>query len=155
MLFALPVVLVFRFFYRALPSLDAHLPGTRQRQRLGRRVPRDCRAGTNGGALRNLDRRDQLSIGADKYIILDDSLMLVRAIVVAGNRSRADVDALANYGIAYVAEVVGLAAARNDAIFDLDKITDVNFVGQPGFQAGYGHKVRYGNPCRFQWLRSD
>src|SRR6478735_7496547 len=100
MLFALPVVLVFRLFHRALPSLDAHLFGTRQRQRLGGRVPRDSRAGAYGGAVRQLDRRDQLSIGADEYVILEDRLVLVRATVVAGNRARADVDALADYGIA-------------------------------------------------------
>ena len=153
MLFALPVVSFFRLFHRALPSLDAHLLGTRQRQRLGGRVLRDGRAGADGGALRNLDRRDQLSIGADEYVILDDSLVLVRAIIVAGNRSRADVDALADHGIAYVAEVVGLAAVRDDAILDFNEITDVNLVGQPGFQAGYAHTVPFGNPCRFQRLR--
>src|SRR5674476_577992 len=58
--------------------------------------------------------------------------MLVRAVVVAGNRSRTDVDAAADCAIADVTEMVGFAVCGDLAVFDFDEIADVYLVVQPG-----------------------
>ncbi len=82
--------------------------------------------------MRHGDWCDQLRIGTDKNIILDDRLVLVGAVVVAGNRPGADIDIFSNDGIADVTEMIRFAAGGNGAIFDLDEIADMNLVGEPG-----------------------
>ncbi len=97
-----------------------------------RRVFGDGGAGADGGTLRYCYRRDQLSIGANKNIILDDRLVFIGAIVIARNRAGTDVDVLSDYGIADVAQVIRLAAGGDGAIFDFNEITDMDVVSKPG-----------------------
>ena len=53
-----------------------------------------------------------------------------RAVVVAGDRARADVDVLTDRGIADVAQVVDLRAAADAAVLDLDEVADLDALGE-------------------------
>ena len=120
--------LTLRFFNRSLPALDTQLPGSRQRQFMRHRVFGDGGAGADGGTLRYCYRCDQLSIGANKNIILDDRLVFIGTIVIARNGAGTDIDVLSDYGIADVTQVICLAACGDAAIFDFDEITDMDVV---------------------------
>ena len=96
------------------------------------RVFGDGGAGADGGTLRYCYRRDQLSIGADKNIVLDDRLVFIGTIVITRNRAGTDVDVLSDYGIADVAQVIRLAAGGDGAILDFDEITDMDVFGKLG-----------------------
>src|SRR6185436_1712128 len=50
----------------------------------------DRRAGRDDGALSHAHGRDELRVGADERAVLDDGLPLLVAVVVAGDRARAD-----------------------------------------------------------------
>src|SRR5690606_21920120 len=67
---------------------------------------------------------------ADKAFVLDDRAMLQGAVVVAGDGSGANVDALSDFGIADIGEVVGLRATAEPARLDLDEVADVHLVAQ-------------------------
>ena len=56
--------------------------------------------------------------------------MLVRAVVIAGYRARADVHAFTNFGVADVSQVIHLAALGYRALLHLDEITDLDVVGE-------------------------
>src|SRR6185503_4717991 len=76
---------------RPLPARDRHLlgPGDRQLARgsvLGERGARAKRRPTT-----DPHRRDELRVRADEYIVLDDSAVFVRSVVVAHDRAGADV----------------------------------------------------------------
>ena len=74
----------------------------RDRQRLRRDVLGDRRSGGDVGVLADAHRRDQLAVAADERAVLDDRLMLVHAVVVAGDRAGADVDLLADRRVAEI-----------------------------------------------------
>src|SRR4029453_6215534 len=52
------------------------------------------------------------------------------AILVAGDRPRADIDVAPEDRVAHVAEMIDLAAHANAACLDFDEIADVNLVGK-------------------------
>ena len=75
-----------------------------------------------------------------KHVVLDHRAVLVRAVVVAGDRAGADVDAARRRRVADVGEVVGLASPRRPARLHLDEVADVHVVGEraPGRSRAYG-----------------
>src|SRR5579885_302317 len=85
-----------------------HLAGARDRERLVGDVLRHGRAGGDLGAPAHLHGRDQVDVGADEGLRGDRRLVLLLAVVVAGDRARADVDVLGDLGVADVGEVVDL-----------------------------------------------
>ena len=56
--------------------------------------------------------------------------MLVRAVVVRGDRAGAEVDALAERRVADVGEVVGLGAVAERGVLDLDEVADVDVAAE-------------------------
>src|SRR3546814_65516 len=110
------------FFAWPLPARDRFLRRSRQGQLIGRGVAGQCRAGTQGGAFAHGDRRHQLRVRTHEYIVFDDGAEFIDAVVIAGNRARADIDALADGRVANVREMVGLGCAAQRAFLDLDKI---------------------------------
>ena len=50
--------------------------------------------------------RDKLRVTADESIVFNDGTVFVDAIVIASDGSRANVDALAYGGIAYIRQMV-------------------------------------------------
>src|SRR3546814_20816075 len=87
---------------------------SRQGQLIGRGVAGQCRAGTQGGAFAHGDRRHQLRVRTHEYIVFDDGAEFIDAVVIAGNRARADIDALADGRVANVREMVGLGCGRSE-----------------------------------------
>ena len=72
------------------------LPGPSNGQHTRRRIARHRCARTDRSTLPHSDRRDQLSIRADKDIIANTGSMLVGAIVIAGDRARTGIDVLSH-----------------------------------------------------------
>src|SRR5688572_26797561 len=95
-------------------SLDHTLRRSAQRERIGRNVLRDGRAGADIRAAADADRRDELRVGADERAIFDDGLVFVLTVVVARDRARADVHVRADVGIADVRKVRRLCAFSED-----------------------------------------
>ena len=62
------------------------------------------------------------------HIVADDGPMLVRAVVIRRDGSRAVVDVAAHRCIPDIREMVRLGAVPERARLDLDEITDVDFV---------------------------
>src|SRR5438093_3996098 len=82
------------------PSLLDDLGRPPHRQGAGRHILRDRRARADVGALTDGDRRHQARVGPDEGAIGALGLVLVDAVVVAGDRPGADVDALTHRRVA-------------------------------------------------------
>ena len=76
------------------------------------------------------DRCDKLRVGTDEDAVLDHGAMLVRAIVVAGNRAGTDIDVAADGRVADVRKMINLAALADCTRLDLDEIADMNIIGE-------------------------
>jgi len=105
------------FLYRPLPSGNDHLFAARQGEFARRCVAGNGRTCAYRRALANRHRRDQLRVRTDEHIILDDSTVLVCAIIVAGDGASTDVHATTDGTIADIAEMIGLALCRNLTVF--------------------------------------
>src|SRR6185369_9276102 len=81
----------FRFLDWTLPARDAQLARTGHGQRIGRRLARDRAPAADRRAAPDPDRRDQHAIRSDARFVVDDGAMLVRAVVICRDRSRAEV----------------------------------------------------------------
>src|SRR5262245_35872442 len=113
-----------------LPARDRHLARARHGELPGGRVLADGGSRADIGAARDAHRRDQRRVRADEALVLDHGAVLRYAVVVAGDRSRADVDARAHLGVADVGEMVGLGAGADTARLDLDEVADVHVLGE-------------------------
>ena len=114
-------------FLGPLPAGTATCVFSCETSELARRARR-CQivaAGADGRARADRHRRDQLGVGSDVHVVLDDGAVLVRAVVVAGDGAGADVDVAADARVADVGQVVGLAARPDRARLDLDEVADV------------------------------
>src|SRR5262245_53686303 len=114
-------------FFRLEPARPALLDGllaALERQRAGRHVARDDRAGSYIGALPDRDRRDQRRVGTDEGVLADVGAVLVETVVVAGDGAGADVGVFAHPRVADIGEMVGLGAGPNFRLLHLDEITD-------------------------------
>ena len=98
----------------------------------------DGRAGADGGAVADAQRRHQLTVGADERARADKRAVLVRAVVVAGDDAGADVGGVADVGVAEVGEVVGFGGAAEARIFDFHEVADARLGVElrAGTQAG-------------------
>ena len=96
----------------------------------------DRRSRGDVGALADAHRRDQLRVAADERAVLDDRRVLVRAVVVAGDRAGADVDLLADRRVAEVRQVVGLRPAPERRLLQLDEVADVRVFADVATAAG-------------------
>src|SRR5215472_4582097 len=113
-----------------------------QRQLAGRCIAGERRARSQGGAATDTDRRDQLGIRADKHVVLYHGAVLVRAVVVAHDCARTDVNVLPDLAVADIGQMVGLGALADAARLHFDEIADVHLGRQPRARAGAGARVR-------------
>ena len=94
---------------------------------------------------------NKAGVGANKSMFADTGGMFFKTIVIAGDRSRADIAMRANIGIANIAQVVHLNAFFQCRLFNLYKITDMHFFAnnrtgaQTGVRADDG-STAYGCP---------
>ena len=84
------------------PALDVPLFSCADGQRSCRYALAHGRSAADIGTFANRDRRDELRAAADEGPIFNDGLMLLLPVVVARDRARADVHALADHGVAEV-----------------------------------------------------
>src|SRR5262245_40390530 len=129
------------FLYGPLPAGNAHLLRARERELTGRRVLGERGTRSQRGSTAHPDRRDQLGVRADEDIVLYDRAMLVRAVVVAHDGARADVDIFAYVAVADVSQMVRLRAFAYATRLDLDEVADVNLRREPRSRAGTHARV--------------
>src|SRR6266581_5720798 len=128
--------------FRPLPVRNRHLlhAGEGQLPRrgvLGERGSRtECRAPPHAY------RRDELGVRAYENVVLYDGAVLVRSVVVAHDRTRADVDVSAHLAVADVGEVIRLGTCAYATRLDLHEVTDVHSLGEA--RAGAGTDARVG-----------
>ena len=91
-----------------------------------------------------------MRIGTDEDIVLDDRLVLVGAVVIAGDRPGTDIDPAADGGIANISQMIGFRVRRQAALLDLDEIADMHIFGQfsAWSQAGKGADAPVGTDHR-------
>src|SRR5216683_6649147 len=106
-----------------------HPSGNPDGCRAFRNVLRHHRTGPRARALADLDRRDQHRVDADEGAISDLGPVLVRAVEVGGNSTRADVGVRAQVRIAQVGHVRHPRAARDLRPHELGEAPDVHVIG--------------------------
>ena len=101
-----------------------------------------CQAGSRShvSSIPHADRSDQRRIAADENAVADDGLVLVHAIIVAGDRTGSDVHARTDFGVAQIREVVGFRSLAQLDLLRLDEIADMRAL--PDFAAGTEMTVR-------------
>src|SRR6185369_15151811 len=102
-----------------------YLSSAPQRQRPSRNRIGDDAARAHVAVGADFDRSDQRRIAADKRARPDLGAMLQLAIVVTGNRTRADVRMVADLGVAQVREMLALRLSAEPGFFQLDEIADL------------------------------
>src|SRR6476661_5550294 len=122
--------LVLGFLPRALVPRPGRLRLLVEREHACLDVAPNRRARAYRRAPPDRDRRDQLRVGPDVDVVLDDRAVLVGTVVVAGDRPGADVDVAPHRCITDVRQVIRLAALADGARLDLDEVADVNLVRQ-------------------------
>ena len=90
------------FLLRSFPTLYVSLRNTGGNQFIVFDIRTNGGACTDGGAAFNGDRRNELAVGADKYVVADDGFEFIGTVVVAGNHARADVTIFTDFRVAYI-----------------------------------------------------
>ena len=90
----------------------------------GGNIACDRRSCPDGRSRTHGDRCDEGGVGPDEYVVSNYSLVLVGAVVIAGDGTRADVDALANITISNIAEMIDLGASAYHGFLDFNEIAD-------------------------------
>src|SRR5216683_3102303 len=111
------------------PPLDVALLPRAHRKGPRRNVFAHGRAGAHVRALVHGHGGDELGVRPDERAVLDDRHVLLLAVVVASDRARADVHALADHRVAQVGEVVRFAALSQHRLLQLHEVADVRLFG--------------------------
>src|SRR4051794_6071068 len=98
----------------------------------GRYVVRHYRARARLRAVAELHRRHQRRMDARVHAVADARLVLVDAVVVRGDRARAEVGARADLRVADVRKVWDLRAGADLGVLDLHERPGLRAVGEPG-----------------------
>ena len=112
------------------PAVARGLRAALDRQRVVRHILGDHRSRTDIGAAADLHRRHQRRIRADEGAGADRGLVLVEAVVVAGDGAGADVGTGADMGVADVGEMIDLDAGFENRGLGLDEIADPRALAQ-------------------------
>ena len=75
------------------------------------------------------------------HIGLNHGAVLVGAVIVGGDATRAEVHTLTHRGVTQVSQVVGLGAAAQGGVFHFDKIADVHLGTQLRARAQPGKRA--------------
>src|SRR5262249_34036037 len=71
-------------------------------------------------------RRDQRAVRADKGARADHRAVLVKTVVIAGDRAGTDIGFGADIAVTEIGQVVGFGAGAEPGRLDLDKIADMD-----------------------------
>src|SRR5882672_5256262 len=121
----------FAAFFGGPPGFGG-LAAAREAEGIRRNVLRNRGTGGNVGAVADFYRRNENGIASDKNAIADDRGKFIHAVVIAGNRSGADVGVRAQFGVADVTQVRNFAALADDRFFRLDKVSNARAFFQMG-----------------------
>src|SRR6185312_14993055 len=113
-------------------------------QRAGRHVFTNRRAAADVRPFADRDRSDELRITADERPVFDRGLVLVHAVVVAGDGAGADVDLRADLRVAEIGEMHRLGTRTERGLFQLHEVADTRAVADDGAAA----KMRKGTDLR-------
>src|SRR5712664_1809377 len=119
----------FAAFLRSPPGF-VDLAAAGNSQSIRRHVFSNCRTCGDVCAVPDAHGRHQRGVAADEDFVPDRRWMLVEAVVIAGDRARADVALGSDLRVAQVREVHGLRAFADDAFLEFHKIADAH----TGFQ---------------------
>ena len=108
------------------PAFFHDLPPAADGQRILRNVVGDAGCRSDVRALANAHRRHQRAVAANENVVVDDGLVLVDAIVIAGDRTSPNVYAGADLRVAQVREMIRLRSLPQLDLFGLNEITDVS-----------------------------
>src|SRR6266581_7167836 len=117
-------------FHRPRPPGNGRLLYARERKLSGRGVLGERGSGAERCALAHPHRGDELGVRADGDVVLDDRAVLVRPVVVAGDRAGADVDDFSDLAVADIGKVIGFGALPDAARLDLHEVAEVHVGGQ-------------------------
>src|SRR3984893_1549596 len=117
---------------RPCPAGFFYLARARQRQRVGPAVSRNRGPRSDIGAVTDLARRHQGAVRADERVRANLRAIFGEAVVIAGNRSRADIRPGADARISNVAQMVDLGTGADIRGLHLDEIADVHVLREAG-----------------------
>src|ERR1700712_4531756 len=99
-------------------------------------------------ATRHAHGRDELRVRANEHIVFDHRAEFVRAIVITGDRARANIHARADIRIADITQMIRLRAAPEHRVFHFHEVADMRFVAEhrawPQTRVRSEHDVRAG-----------
>src|SRR5690348_14106887 len=107
------------------PPFFHNLAGAAQGQGIGRDIFGDGGGGGHVRTLSNTNRRNQNAVAAYEHAIFDNGLVLVHAVVVAGDGSGADIYFLTDFRVSKIGQMVGLGAFADAGFLKFDEISDV------------------------------
>src|SRR5437588_7834667 len=122
--FALPLALLLLID----PALDVPLLAGTDGQGARRDRFANCRAAAHVRALADGDRRHELRVAADEGAILDHGLMFFLAVVVARDRSGADVHVRADGRVAEIRQMHRLRSRPEHCFLELDEVADASAI---------------------------
>src|SRR5450631_840087 len=140
----LATLLFLRLALLPRPALFRALPGTPERQRIRRHIFGDAACCRDVSAASNLYWRHQRRVAADEHAIFDDRLVLVDAIVIAGDGTCTDVYAFSDFRVAQIAEVILLRTLAQLDFLGLDKVSHVGAFAHIGPRAQMRVGSKYG-----------
>src|SRR5712691_7527513 len=117
-------------FFRPRPPGNGRLLYPRERELSGRGILGERGSGAERCALAHPHRGDKLGVRADGDVVLDDRAVLVRPVVVAGDRAGADVDVFSDLAVADIGKVIGFGALTDAARLDFDEVAEVHVGGE-------------------------
>src|SRR3984893_17184315 len=123
---------------RPCPAGFFYLARAGQRQRIGRDVLRNHGPRSDIGAITNLDRRHQGAIRADERMRANLRAIFGEAVVIASNRSSADIRPVPTARTSNVSQMANRCAGPNIRGLPLDEIADVHVLREAGAGAQPG-----------------
>src|SRR5262249_32489612 len=127
------------------PALLCDLPPSPDGERIVRNILGDHGAGAHIGPVPDLDRRHQCRVRTDEGTGTEGRVVLLGAVVVAGNGPRADICPLAHAGIADIGQMIGGGPRFDLRLLDLDEVSDAHALAEPGARAQPGERADRGS----------
>src|SRR6185312_12926895 len=108
-----------------------------------RNIMRDAGSGRDIRALANLHRRNQSCVASYERAIFNDCFVFVLAIIVACDGAGANVNALTDFGVAEIGEVVGFRFFPQPDFFSLNEVAYVRALSNFAPRAQVRERPKY------------
>ena len=116
------------------PAFFRNLAAAADRQGIGRDLAGDAGSGSDVGSTADRNGSDERGIAADEDAFTDDGLVLVDAVVVASDDTRANIGGGAYLSVTDVAQVVRFSASAQLCFLGFYEVSNVSF--RADFAAG-------------------